>query len=160
MPNTSAPAQRPPTRVHISWDGDHCFDAGRPGGVPSRIDASGTTGPGPVDTLLSALATCASVDVVDILGKRHTPAERLTVDVTGDRANATPARVTRVSLAFAIDGQGIARGPAERAIDLAVSKYCSVRGSLDPKLPIVFSLTLNGEPGETIATGAVAAPTD
>jgi putative redox protein len=34
---------------------------------------------------------------------------------------------------------------AERAIDLSVTKYCSVRDSLDPNLPIEWKLVLNGE---------------
>jgi putative redox protein len=32
---------------------------------------------------------------------------------------------------------------AERAIDLAVTKYCSVRDSLDPALPIEWTLELD-----------------
>jgi putative redox protein len=33
---------------------------------------------------------------------------------------------------------------AERAIELAVTKYCSVRDSLDPNMPVTWSLELNG----------------
>jgi putative redox protein len=84
------------------------------------------------------------VDVVDILAKRRTPAEYLSVDVTGERAAAVPARLVRLLLAFTIDGAGIDRSAAERAIDLAVTKYCSVRASLDPAIPVEFTLTLNG----------------
>ena len=36
------------------------------------------------------------------------------------------------------------RAHAERAIDLAVNKYCSVKDSLDPALPVVWTLELNG----------------
>jgi putative redox protein len=157
MPDTVAPAQKPIARVRISWGGEHRFDVGRPGSVTARIDAGGPSGPGPVDTFLSALAACASVDVVDILTKRRTPPTRLTVDITGDRANAIPARVTRLHLSYEIDGLAIDRGAAERAIDLAVSKYCSVRSSLDPAIPITSSLTLNGEPGDPITAGTVIA---
>jgi putative redox protein len=38
----------------------------------------------------------------------------------------------------------IERVHAERAIDLSVSKYCSVRNSLDPEMPIEWVLELNG----------------
>jgi putative redox protein len=37
---------------------------------------------------------------------------------------------------------------AERAVELAVTKYCSVRDSLDRGIPIEYSVTLNGERGE------------
>ncbi len=134
--------------VRATWLGEHRFDAGRPGGPAARIDASAKEGPSPVDTLLNALATCTSVDVVDILAKRRTPVESLAVDVRADRADAVPARVTHLRLDYAITGAGIERAHAERAVQLAVEKYCSVRDSLDPAIPVEWTLTLNGEPGD------------
>ncbi len=129
--------------VVVRWDGDHRFDGSRLGSERSiRVDADALTGPGPVDTLLIALASCTGVDVVDILEKRRTPVTGMTVDVKGDRANATPARLTRIHLTFKIRGTGIERVHAERAIELAVSKYCSVRDSLDPTMPVEWSLEL------------------
>lgn len=129
-------------RVHVVWDGDHRFDAGRPGGVSHRIDASAQTGPSPVDTLLNALAACTAVDVVDILTKRRTPVRSLEVDVEGARSAATPARLVGILLTYRMAGAGIERVHAERAIDLAVTKYCSVRDSLDPNLPVRWALEL------------------
>lgn len=127
----------------VRWDGDHRFDGSRLGSQHTiRIDADATTGPGPVDTLLCALASCTAVDVVDILAKRRTPVEGLTVDVTGERASTTPARLTRIVLAYRMRGAGIERAHAERAIELAVTKYCSVRDSLDPAMPVEWTLSL------------------
>lgn len=129
--------------VVVRWDGDHRFDASRLGSEKTiRIDADAATGPGPVDTLLSALASCTGVDVVDILAKRRTPVEGMTVEVRGERAAAVPARLVKVHLAYRIRGAGIERAHAERAIELAVTKYCSVRDSLDPNLPVEWSLEL------------------
>jgi putative redox protein len=150
--STTAVPVKGPSRIRATWAGDHRFDAGRPGGPTARIDASGTEGQSPVDALLTALATCSAVDVVDILAKRRTPAERMSVDVTGERAAAAPARIVRLLVAYTIDGPGIDRPSAERAIDLALTKYCSVRTSLDPAIPIAYSLTLNGEEGRTAAS--------
>lgn len=139
--NTEAPKKV--NKVVVRWDGDHRFDGSRLGSEKSiRIDADAVTGPGPVDTLLCALASCTSVDVVDILEKRRTPVQGLTVEVTGERANATPARLTRVILTYRMRGVGIERVHAERAIELAVTKYCSVRDSLDPNLPVEWVLEL------------------
>ena len=135
-------------QVHVGWRGAHRFDAERPGAPAFRVDADGKEGPGPVDTLLVALATCTAVDVVDILTKRRTPAATLEVDVDGARAKATPARLIGVLLRYRITGDGVERLHAERAIELAVTKYCSVRNSLDRSLPISWTLELNGEAGE------------
>ena len=133
-----------PSRVLVEWKGEHNFDAGRDGRPTVRIDGDGQSGPTPPDTLLIALGACVSVDVVDILAKRRTPVASLEVDVVGTRAAAVPARLTHVLLAYRITGDGIERVHALRAIELAVTKYCSVRDSLDPALPVEWTLELNG----------------
>lgn len=130
--------------ITARWVDGEAFDAGRPNGPSVRIDGTAKTGPGPVDMLLSALATCSSIDVVQILGKRRTPVASLEIDVRGDRADAIPARLVSIHMLFRITGEGIERPQAERAIDLAVNKYCSVRDSLDPAIPIEWELELNG----------------
>jgi len=131
--------------VEVKWDGEQRFVAGRPGGVPVHIDARAQTGPGPVDTLLIALGTCTGVDVVEILAKRRTPVQSMHMEVDGARADAVPKRLVGVLLTYYITGPGIERVHAERAIELAVTKYCSVRDSLDPDLPVRWKLVLNGE---------------
>lgn len=134
-----------PAAARVVWAGESRFDVGAVDGPSVRFDASGKTGPGPVTSLLAALGGCVSVDVVDILAKRRTPVESLTVDVNAERINATPKRVVRATLNFTINGAGIDRVHAERAIDLAVTKYCSVRDSLREDIPVDWTLTLNGE---------------
>jgi putative redox protein len=93
--------------------------------------------------LLCALASCTGVDVVDILEKRRTPVASLDIAVTGQRADETPARLTAIALRYRIGGAGIERAHAERAIELAVTKYCSVRDSLDPTMAITWTLELD-----------------
>ncbi|MDP1889433.1 MAG: OsmC family protein [Gemmatimonadaceae bacterium] len=135
---------RPDNFVRILWAGDHRFDAGRPGGPHVRIDASAETGPSPVDAVLIGLGTCTSVDVVDILAKRRTPVTTLNVDVQAERRETSPRRVLKAHLIYHIDGLGIEREHAERAVELAVTKYCSVRDSFDPAIPVTWSVVLNG----------------
>jgi putative redox protein len=112
-----------------------------------RIDASGKTGQSPVDTLLSALATCTASDVVDILEKRRTPIESLRIDVVGERVDTVPRRFKHITLTFHISGEGIEREHAERAIDLSVNKYCSVRDSLSRDVVVDWQLDLNSVDG-------------
>lgn len=137
---------KPPSQVRVGWAGEHRFDvSGSPGEPQSRIDASGATGPGPVRMLLGALASCVSVDVVDILAKCRTQIDSLSVDVIGQRPDTVPAPIVAAELTFHISGPDIQRARAERAIDLAVTKYCSVRDSLNPNTPVTWTLKLNGE---------------
>lgn len=140
------PAGKPPAHVQVTWAGAHRFNGQRQGNFPPvRIDASGKTGPSPVDFLLLGMASCTGVDVVDILEKRRTPVSALEVKVSGERFAGTPARITRVLMTYHITGADVDRPHAERAIDLAVNKYCSVRASLREDIPVEWTLVLNGE---------------
>lgn len=142
----SPPAGKPPAHVQVTWAGAHRFNGQRQGNFPPvRIDASGKTGPSPVDFLLLGMASCTGVDVVDILEKRRTPVSALEVKVSGERFAGTPARITRVLMTYYITGADVDRPHAERAIDLAVNKYCSVRASLREDIPVEWTLVLNGE---------------
>ena len=138
---------KPPSVIHVDWNGEYLFDAGRPGGPTMHIDASGKTGQSPVDTLLSALATCSASDVVDILAKRRTPIESMQIDVVGERVDSVPRRFKHITLTFHITGAGIDRDHAERAIDLSVNKYCSVRDSLSRDIVVDWKLDLNTKSG-------------
>jgi putative redox protein len=143
----STVAIKPPSRVRATWTGEHRFDTGRPNGPVARIDGSSKTGQSPPDALLSALATCSAVDVVDILGKRRTPVERFVIDVEGRRRHETPRRFEHITLTFRIDGARIERTHAERSVQLAFEKYCSVAASLAPDIVVETVVVLNGENG-------------
>lgn len=138
----AAPSAPAPNRVVVTWAGDHRFDTGRPGGPVARIDADTVTGQSPVDALLTALGTCTAVDVVDILRKRRTPVSALRVDVVAWRVNTTPRRLSSALLRYHITGSGIEREQALRAIELAVTKYCSVRDSLREDIDVKWELEL------------------
>jgi putative redox protein len=147
-------AASPYATVHLTWDGDRRFDSGRPGGPTIRLDGNGVTGQSPVDALMSALAACTAVDVVEILAKRRTPLSALTIDAVGTRADGVPRRVVSALLTYTLTGDGIDRAHAERAVELAITRYCSVRDSLDPNLPIRYAVVLNGEAGTERLAGS------
>lgn len=131
-------------RTEVTWRGDRLFDAG-PAGRTHRIDANAKEAPGPVEALLNAIASCSGVDVIDIIAKRKTPVERMTINVTAERRAAYPRRVQRLEIEFRIDGAGIEREHAERAIQLSYERYCSVAASLAPDIVTETKLTLNGD---------------
>jgi putative redox protein len=125
--------------IDVVWTGGRRFTGGREGGPELVIDADRTVAPGPVDTLLIALASCSSVDVVDILEKRRTPATSLHVHVVFERADSVPRRLTRVHLSFTI-ATASERSHVENAVRLAVEKYCSVATSLSKDIELTWEL--------------------
>jgi putative redox protein len=134
-----------PQRLVAKWVGDHNFDAGRPERPTVRFDGDGRTAPSPVDGLLASIATCPAVDVVDILAKRRTPVESLEIEVVAERVDTIPRHLKHLTLNFRIGGAGIERVHAERAVELAVTKYCSVISSIRPDVPVEWTIELASE---------------
>ena len=151
---TPAPARHKPNVIRAVWAGEHRFDTARTDGTPGmRLDGSSKTGQSPPDAMLSALAACSGVDVVDIMAKRRTPVERLAIEVQGSRRDEMPRRFERVTIIYELDGAGIERVHAERAVQLAFEKYCSVAASFAPDIQVDTVIVLNGERGPS--TGQV-----
>jgi putative redox protein len=121
----------------------HVFESG-PADRSHLIDADSKSAPGPVETLLGAILSCSGVDVVDILTKRRTPVERFVASAIAHRRADHPRRVMRLELEYRIDGEGIEAEHAERAIELAFEKYCTVAASLGADIQTQSTLILNG----------------
>ncbi len=132
--------------VRATWRGGQKYDVSRDGAPPITIDGDRVAGPGPVETLLGALAACSSMDVIEYLAKRRTPAESLEITVDGVRRGVAPRRLLSARLTFDLRGEGIEVHHAGRAIALAIQTYCSVASSLAPDVVVETQLILNGEP--------------
>jgi len=144
MPNAQAKLLSHPA-IEVDWLGASEFEAHRAGGPAIRIDGDSKSAPSPFDTLLAALATCAATDVVSILAKQRTPVKALRVAVEAQRVDATPRRLASALLHFSIAAPGTTAAKAERAVELSVRKYCSVRSSLLAEIPVTWTVELGGE---------------
>ncbi len=110
--------------ITVEWSEDLQFE-GRSDGHVTAIDGRAQTGPSPVDLLLESVAACVGIDVVDILQKGREDLRGLAVEVEGQRQESAPRYVKQLSLRFVLRGD-LNRGKVERAVDLALEKYCSV----------------------------------
>ena len=138
-----APKAGPITPWSIRLKDGHVFESG-PTGRSHLIDGDSKTAPGPVETLLGAILSCSGVDVIDILAKRRTPVRNFEASVKAHRRAEHPRRVMRLDLEYRIDGDGIDAEHAERAIQLAFEKYCTVASSLGSDIETRSTLVLNG----------------
>jgi putative redox protein len=137
-------AEGPITKWSARLREGHIFIAG-PEGRSHVIDADSKTAPGQVEILLEAIMTCSGVDVVDILAKRRTPVERFTIEATAHRRAEHPRRIMALDVDYIIDCNGVDAEQAERAIELAFEKYCTVIGSLGSDIVSHSRLVLNGQ---------------
>jgi|SRR5579872_2772926 len=133
---------RPHAPIDVQWIGGLTFEAGQAERPKVRIDADGQTAPSPFDVLLAGIATCASVDVVTILEKQRTPVQALNVRVESSRVDSIPRRLASAILHFSIKAPGTTIEKATRAVELSVTKYCSVRSSLIADAPVTWTVEL------------------
>ena len=94
----------------------------------------------PMETLLAAIAGCASIDLGLFLKKQRQELRDLDIRVEGTRApGSEPPRVwTNIHLHFTLYGD-LKVNRVERALELAVMKYCSVAEMLKRDATITYS---------------------
>jgi len=139
----SASELRADLKISVKWTHNLVFETRAAGRAPLLVDGNSKEGHSPPETLLCALAACTAVDVVLILAKRRTPVASLEMDVIAERKDETPRRLIKAHLSYRITGAGVERVHAEAAIEKSVVKYCTVRDTLDPEMPITWSLELS-----------------
>jgi putative redox protein len=132
--------------VRLNWDGGLRFTGVNAGGIETAIDGDRQSGASPVELLLEALGACVSVDVVLILQKMRAPASKFEVTLEADRHQTEPRYLTNARMSFDVWGEGVAPDKLVRAINLSISKYCSVYHSLrdDLKLQSQFRIHATG----------------
>lgn len=100
------------------------------------------TGMKPSELILSALAGCASVDVVDILAKKRSPLSHLEVQVSAEQDTDPPWTFRKIYVKFLLKGEGLTEKNVAQAIELSEEKYCSVASTLRGKADIITSFEI------------------
>jgi len=101
------------------------------------------TGMSPMQLLLNAVAACTAMDVVIMIGKRKLTVNGYRIEMTGERADGTPSPYEKIIARHVFDVPGLDAATAQRFVQLASEKYCSVGLSL--KAPIEFEVVLENE---------------
>ena len=87
-------------------------------------------GVSPSETLLIALASCSSVDVVEILEKKRKKLTMLEVTASGERDPDPPWAYRKIHVHYRLGGQGLTDKAVVQAIQLSQDKYCSVAATV------------------------------
>lgn len=128
--------------IDLTWIEDRRFLGVDSTGHSVVLSPPNDVGVKPSDALLIALGACAAFDVVEILRKQRFDPQRMAVRVTGDQAPNPPWTYQRIHLQFTITALNGRQDQLDRAVDLAINKYCSVRASLAPTIEVTFEAEL------------------
>jgi putative redox protein len=107
-------------------------------------------GAGPTESLLAALAGCASMDVGPILRKKRQAAATYRIAVTGQRADEHPRVYTGIVVEHQVTG-AVEAEALRRAIELSATRYCPVSAMLSRAVRIEHRYRLVREGHEEIS---------
>ncbi len=128
--------------VTMRWRERLLFEGGAEGQPAVLVDGDGAAATSPVELLLLAAATCSAADVVSILEKQRVALRSLEITMHGTRRVEHPRRYTAIRFQFTIAGAGADDVKARRAIDLSLTKYCSVVATLAPDISIGYDVAI------------------
>lgn len=126
--------------VTVRMKADHEYEAANLQGNVVDIDMydpEDKKAQSPMDLILSALGSCASVDAVQMMKKKRKTVEDLIVEVEGERNEGIPAYYTSFTLKFILVSPDAKEEEFAKVVALSVDKYCSVASSL--KAPITYT---------------------
>ena len=118
---------------HVVWEGRGlAFQAIGGSGYQIRFDSpAGPSGASPMELVALAAAACTASDVISILQKKQQKVAEFEVNIIGLRAVDHPKVFTEIDLEYVVTGHNIDPKAVERAIELSLTKYCSVNKMLE-----------------------------
>lgn len=96
----------------------------------------------PMELLLSAIASCAAVEIVSMIRKRRRDFQDIKAEVSGIRAENHPKFFKSITIHYFIYSLDLTDDEAERFISLSLEKYCSVGSTINEKTNIIHSFEI------------------
>jgi putative redox protein len=122
------------------WKSDMSFESFQNN---SKIEIDGRAGFSPKALLLSGLAACAGVDIVEILEKMRVPFADLKIEVETEQTEEHPRVFKTIYIEFFIKAEEENRDKILKAIDLSFDKYCGVAAMLRKNSKIEYKLHID-----------------
>lgn len=120
-------------KVELAYKGDEEFTVTNETGNAVEIDmlpADQKQHQSPTQLLLSAISACAAVDIVSMVKKRRKAFVDLKAETSGERRDEHPRGFTKIHMKYTITSPDLTQEEADRIVDLATTKYCSVAASI------------------------------
>jgi putative redox protein len=111
--------------------------------MDAGIEVGGkNTGMRPMEILLVGLGGCSGMDIASILQKKRQQVISIDAKVRGDMAEEYPKKFTKIVIEYTVTGKDLSDDAVKRAVDLSMSKYCSVKATLDTAAEISYTYTV------------------
>ena len=116
----------------VTWAGQGMsfIGAGGSGFSLHFNNPAGPEGASPMEIVAIASGACTAMDVIDILLKKRQEVAGFEVNVVGLRTSEHPSVFTEIDLEYVVRGRNIDSKAVERAVELSLTKYCSVNAML------------------------------
>ena len=124
------------------WKSGHAFDSFKDN---SKIEIDAKGGFNPKALLLSGLAACSGIDVVDVLEKMRVPFADLKIEVQTEQTEQHPRVFKDIHVNYFITTAEENRDKVKKAIDLSLDKYCGVAAMLKKNSKIDYIITIQPE---------------
>ena len=96
----------------------------------------------PMELLLSAVTSCAAVEIVSMIKKRKRNFKNILAEANGVRVDTTPRYFTSINIKYIIYSNDLTANEADRYISLSLEKYCSVGATINDKTTINHSFEI------------------
>lgn len=129
--------------ITLNYKGDEEFETLNETGNKLEIDmlpADQKKHQSPTQLLLSAVTACAAVDIVSMVKKRRKTFVDLKAETSGERRDEHPRGFTQIHMKYIITSPDLTDEEAERIVDLAATKYCSVAASISAEQTHSFEI--------------------
>jgi putative redox protein len=93
----------------------------------------------PKELLMLSLGGCTGSDVTSILSKKKIKLDGFEINISAESADEHPQVFTKMHLEYIFYGKNLPIKDIERAIELSLTKYCSVTAMLQKVMPIEHS---------------------
>lgn len=122
-----------------TWKGGQAFDSVK---EASKIEIDAAGGFNPKALLLSGLAACSAIDVVEILEKMRVLFADLVVDAEADQTEEHPRVFKTIHLTYRVKTEEANLDKIKKAIDLSLEKYCGVAAMLKKNSDIRYEVII------------------
>jgi putative redox protein len=124
------------------WKSGHAFDSFQHN---AKIEIDSKGGFSPKALLLSGLAGCTGIDVIDVLEKMRVPFANLKMEVETEQTTEHPRVFKDIHITYIITTGEENRDKVKKAIDLSLEKYCGVSAMLKKNSKIRYTIKIQSE---------------